>query len=107
MKKITYGGPLGILEFSQLHLYLLLKFILEIISKVDTESNLYLTGITFDNQILGVVADGNNPSQKHWWRVSGNSNKGVEKFQIMNIWGSIPLMEWAWIAKKGTIQEWL
>ena len=40
------------------------------------------------------------PSQKHWWLMSGNSNKGVEKFQIMNIWGSIPLMEWAWIAKK-------
>ena len=32
--------------------------------------------------------------------MSGNSNKGDEKFQIMNMLGSIPLMEWAWIAKK-------
>ena len=50
--------------------------------------------ISFDKLILGVVADGSNPGKKHWWLMSSNSNKGDEKFQIMNNLGSIPLMEW-------------
>lgn len=50
--------------------------------------------ISFDKLILGVVADGSSPGKKHWWLMSSNSNKGDENFQIMNILGSIPLMEW-------------
>lgn len=50
--------------------------------------------ISFGKLILGVVADVSNPGKKHWWLMSSNSNKGDENFQIMNILGSIPLMEW-------------